>query len=94
MIKKLIILAVAFAALAFTMPAQAGNDGAAIIGGVIGGLILGDILSHNNHHRHHGPRPGYYYEDYNYYSSCWTEKRREWDPYRRMYYTRYVRFCD
>ena len=84
----------ALSLLAFApVPAQAGNDAGAFIGGLIGGVIIGGAI--NNHGHHHRPRPRVeYYEDYNYYSSCWTEKRREWDPYRRMWYTRYVRYCD
>ena len=88
--KKLLL---ALALLAFVPgTAYAGNDAGAFIGGLIGGIIIGDAI---NNHKHHRPRPRVqYYEDYNYYSNCWTEKRKEWDPYRRVWYTRYVRYCD
>lgn len=89
--KKILLLAISLSFLA--LPAQAGNEGGAFIGGLIGGIILNDALNNHRHH-HRPPKRSYYYEDYNYYSSCWTEVRREWDPYARRYYKRYVRYCD
>lgn len=93
--KKLLIASLAALMVASaTVPAQAGDEGLAIIGGVIGGLIIGEAL---RDHRHH-PRPHRQrYYDYGYYSyerTCWTEYRRDWDPYARRYVTRGVRYCD
>ena len=87
--KKFIVASLALLMLVST-PAHAGDEGAAIIGGVIGGLILGDIL--NNGHRHNH-RNNYYYEE-DYYEACWIEYVRVWDHHRHRYVTKKVRYCD
>ena len=81
MLKKIMVLVVASISL-YSVPANAGNEGA-IIGGVIGGLFLGELL--NNHHSH---RHNDYYEEH-YYSPppprCKVVWERVWDYEIGMY---------
>jgi len=91
--KKLLIasLAALMVASATVVPAQAGDQGLAIIGGVIGGLVIGEAL--RDHHHYPRPRGPYYYEQ-SYYDNCWIEYRRVWDPYLHRFITQKVRYCD
>lgn len=93
--KKLLIASLAALMVASaTVPAQAGNEGLAIIGGVIGGLVIGEALRDRHHHNYPRHRHGSYYYEQSYYDNCWIEYRRVWDPYRHRFITQKVRYCD
>lgn len=85
--KKILLLAVSLSFLA--LPAQAGNEGGAFIGGLIGGIILNDMFS--NRDRHH------YYDEHHYHPyrtpRCRTVWERRWDHYEGMYRDVPVRIC-
>lgn len=66
-----------------------GGNGGAIVGGIIGGLLIGGLLA--------GPRPGYYYDEYQaypqYYSRCHTYfEGNYWNGY--QWVSRYRKICD
>lgn len=75
---KLILSVFAVMFLLTSAPAKAGNDGAAIIGGVIGGLIIGEIF--NNRHPH----------SHNYRVEYVERCRTQWHRYYDTYYGRWV----
>lgn len=93
MLKKLMI-AVAFVAtlMALTPTAQAGNEGAYILGGVIGGLILGEALDDNRRpHRHGYP---VYVEEPVYERQCYTRWVKRWSEYRQAWVRKQKTHCE
>jgi hypothetical protein len=89
-----VVAAVATAAAAFTVPAQADNGRitAGVVGGLAAGAVLGAAASSGYQPYYSGP--AYYHRSYQpVYSACHWERERVVDAYGRMIVRR-IRVCD
>lgn len=79
--KKTLLTLVACAGIALTpIQAQAGDDAAYLLGGILGGLVLGNAM---NRHEHYSPPPAAYVieESPEYVRICRNQWVNYYDPY-------------
>lgn len=90
MLKRfLMVLGVVSLLLPMPTVAEANDNGAYLLGGIVGGLLLGEAL--DNHRRYREP---VYIEEPVYEKQCYTQWVRRWSEYRHAWVSKPQTYCD